>query len=286
MSSQISTSKLQCPTQDVCFSYSTVGQSMPLDLIFDEISISDRKGRNLFEPDSKFFQFDGGSFGYIKEVGEQWISNLIDMLGLSNGESIEKNEIRPKIRPKGHRRKKNRKNHQKIKENEEFIPSETSTFIQNKNLTENFPQISSQTEWSISNWHERWVNLSLYQPQTQDNGDQITAESRSNFMESDLIESNNRPVLEEEIDKVSQFNPTVTIIKYVPIIPRELLPLWQKSLQREELSPSEILSELENMEIYDNGKSKPRNKARRRFKPKRSDLIAIYTRINFGDVGK
>ena len=276
MSSLISTSKLQCPTQDVCFSYSTVGQSMPLDQMFDQMIISDRKGRNLVESDSKFFQFDGGSFGYIKEVGEQWVTNLKDMLGLSKGKNIDENDIRPKNRPKGHRRKKNRKNHRKIKENEEFFPSETLTFIGNKNLTENltenFPQISSQTEWSNSNWHERWVNLNLYQPHTQDNGDQITAESRSNFMESDLIESNNRPVSEEDIDKLSQFNPTVTIIKYVPIIPRELLPLWQKSLQREELSPSEILSELENMEIYDNGKSKPRKKARRRFKPKRSGL--------------
>jgi len=60
--------ELHCTSQDVCLRFSPVGKSVPFDQIFDEIDriqFSNRKGRNL-DSEPRFFQFDGGSFGYIK----------------------------------------------------------------------------------------------------------------------------------------------------------------------------------------------------------------------------
>ena len=103
-------SELHCTSQDVCLRFSPVGKSIPFDQIFDEIDriqFSTRQGRNTnLDPEPRFFQFDGGSFGYIKEVGAQWISKLIEMFGPSKLE-IDDVDSRQKRR---RRKKKNRRN--------------------------------------------------------------------------------------------------------------------------------------------------------------------------------
>ncbi len=114
-------SELHCTSQDVCLRFSPVGKSISFDQIFDEIDrihFSNRQGRNTnFEfSEPRFFQFDGGSFGYIKEVGAQWISKFIELFGPSKLELDDVVDSRQKRR---RRKMKTRQN--RLRSNEESM---------------------------------------------------------------------------------------------------------------------------------------------------------------------
>jgi hypothetical protein len=266
--------------------------------MFDEFDrleeFSDRHGRSFFDSESKLFSFDGGSIGYIKEVGSLWISNLIDLFNSPKVEVDEKKKRR-KLRRKNNRRKRVRFRNLKEQIDEDLSADQDLS-------TKMSADQDMSTEMSDTNWHEKWANLNYYQPARSLMEDQTSLQSTSDYDvyrhntedasygNNDVYSKNtddayheNNDVYHDINDVYSQNNEhlsddrKVTIIKYVPVIPRELLPFWKKSFEREKLNDNDVMATLRQMEIDIPNESR---KVRRRFRPRKNGGSRLRRRNN------
>ena len=273
----VTSSKIQCLSQNVCVKYSTIGKSDPVGEIFDEFEFSGRRGRSFFDSDSTFFGFDGGSIGYVKQVGADWISNLIDFFNKSPTDEVGVNEKPRKLlnSPKEevdeneNQRTLRRKNNRRKRVRFRNVSEQTDE--------DNRDSFADSSEMSNPNWHERWANLNYYQPSRSLMEDQTSLQSTSDL---DVYRHYDGGIHPESLDQQSfSDDKKVTIIKYVPVIPRELLPFWKKSFEREKLNDNDVLATLRQLEndisIEDSSKN-----VQRRFRPRNNNRAFRLRRRN------
>jgi hypothetical protein len=77
---------------------------------FDRPDSSTRRRRALFDTSPN--SLDGGSFGFVKSVGAEWISNLVDFFSWKKVDENKFDENEPRRRRK--KKKKKKKNRQKL----------------------------------------------------------------------------------------------------------------------------------------------------------------------------
>ena len=291
----VNSSRIECLSQDVCVQYSSVGKSIPVVEMFDEFDrleeFSDRHGRSFFDSESKLFSFDGGSIGYIKEVGSLWISNLIDLFNSPKVE-VDAKKKRRKLRRKNNRRKRVRFRNLKEQTDEDLSADQDLSTEMSADLD---LSTNMSTEMPDPNWHEKWANLNYYQPARSLMEDQTSLQSTSDYDvyrqntedtsygNNDIYSQNTDDAHHETNDVYSQNNEhlsddrKITIIKYVPVIPRELLPFWKKSFEREKLNDNDVMATLRQMEIDIPNESR---KVRRRFRPRKNGGSRLRRRNN------
>ena len=195
-------SEFRCLSSNACFKFSPIGQNSFVQQVFDEIHFSNRHGRTFFEEPSASL-FDGRSFGLVKDVGTGWVEKMFEYFSPTEVESDGKAEKRRKKR----RRKKWRKT----------SPSLSTTELVHSDWSTNFTDPSDD-------WHRQWANLNNYDNPRTFFSDQPSHSMTTTLSDDDVID-------DVDVDGDLSRQRLMTVIKYVPIVPKELLPIWRQMLK-------------------------------------------------------